>query len=127
MPYVNGQIIPTVAGEPSDFYIPLDTGWLTAVSVFPRTDVKNSAGPEYAQIFITFASKSITSKALILAQQIVNQTAGCFWTGKQLVEAEMYLGFLIRSFGNTPYYYGYFIERYCDTSHPADEKRTDRC
>lgn len=127
MPFLNGTIEPTTLGAPYDFYISLDTGWLTAVSVFPPTNISSNLGPEYAQIFIAFGSKAVTNKALILAQGIVNQTDGCFWTGKQLVEESMYLGFLIRSFGNTHYSYGYFLEQYCDPTSLIDPHRTDLC
>jgi len=117
----------TTLGAPDTEFFSVDRGWLTAISLYPRTDTQNILGPEYGQIFIAFGAPQLTSKSLILAQGIFNYTDGVFWTGRQLLENDMYIGFLIRSFGNTPFYYGYFIEQICQPSYIPPNLRTDKC
>lgn len=127
MPFINGQLKPVSSGAPIAYYFPLDAGWLTAVSIFPQTDLINTQGPEYAQIFITFGPQAISSKALVLAQGICNVTDAVYWTGRQLVEEGMHLAFLLRTFNNYWFNYGYFIETICPGTPEAAGPRTDKC
>jgi len=127
MPYKRGLLDSTSLGIPAFNYFPAEGGWLTAASVYYDPSGKNNAGPDYGQIFISFGQSSEFSKGIILAQGPITWTNGLFWTGKQLIEDEMYLGFMIRSFGGNIFHYGYFVEKPCPITSAPGEPVTYKC
>jgi len=127
MPYANGQIANTILGAPTYLFIPLDDGWITAASLHFPYRSPDLLGPHYGQIFISFGAGSAAAKAIILAQGSINSSDGVYWTGKQLLEESMHLGFMIRSNGITPFNYAYFVEKYCPLPANDYQPRTDKC